>query len=916
MKKTLSLIIIFFSLSTYSQKSDTISIKINATNLTEALNQIENQTNFSFYYQKKWLKNNGVSINENFDNASIDTLLKAIFKDTNLNFYLSGKHVILTENNIIYDKVSSDFLENSDLNFTNNPVLIQEIEKSSNDSNEKTEELIVIGKESISKEKKSYLISGFIFNKKNDTPVNEAVIKNQNGIKAISNEKGFYKITLPYGKHSIKIEAMGYKKNNFTIIAFNNGTKDFKINEAITELNEIVIEPISDKKIKNTTSGVTSINMEELKNVPMVLGERDILKVATTLPGIKTAGEGSAGVNVRGGKEDQNLFLLDNATIYNPSHFFGFFSSINPYVIKNAEIYKGSIPVEFGGRLSSVFDIQIKNGTNDKISGEGGIGPVTSNLTINVPVVKGKSNVLVGGRATYSDWILKELNNPEIKNSKASFYDFILKYNHQLSKKTSLESTIYYSKDQFNLTSDSIYKYSNRILSINGRHSFNDKNKAEFGITNSEYKFGIDFEKNNQKSFNFGFKVNETKLFYKGIYNYSEKHKFTYGVNSTLYNINPGTLVPTDENSLLTYQSVQKEKGLENALFLSDNVAITNKFSINLGLRFSNFLALGPSKQIEYLPESQIIEGNEVSERVYKNNETIKNFNGIEYRIALRQLFSETISMKLSYDTNYQYLHKLSTNTTQSPTDTWKLADLNIKPSFGQQISLGFFKNFQEKPYEISIEAYYKKSTNILDYKVGAELILNNHIETEVLQGEGKSYGVEFLLKKSSGRLNGWIGYSYSRSLIKLDSKFANEKVNNGNFFASNFDKPHDFSVILNYKFTKRYSMSTNFIYQTGRPITYPIGSYEYEGNQYTLYSNRNEFRVPDYYRLDIGFNIEGNHKIKKLAHSYWNISIYNVLGRNNPYSIYFVSEEGKIKAYQTSIFSIPVPTITYNFKF
>jgi hypothetical protein len=443
-----------------------------------------------------------------------------------------------------------------------------------------------------------------------------------------------------------------------------------------------------------------------------VLGERDILKVAITLPGIKTAGEGSAGVNVRGGKEDQNLFLLDNATIYNPSHFFGFFSSINPYVIKSAEIYKGSIPVEFGGRLSSVFDIQIKNGTNDKISGEGGIGPVTSNLTINVPVVKGKSNVLVGGRATYSDWILKELNNPEIKNSKASFYDFILKYNHQLSKKTSLESTIYYSKDQFNLTSDSIYKYSNRILSINGRHSFNDKNKAEFGITNSEYKFGIDFEKNNQKSFNFGFKVNETKLFYKGIYNYSEKHKFTYGVNSTLYNINPGTLVPTDENSLLTYQSVQKEKGLENALFLSDNVAITNKFSINLGLRFSNFLALGPSKQIEYLPESQIIEGNEVSERVYKNNETIKNFNGIEYRIALRQLFSETISMKLSYDTNYQYLHKLSTNTTQSPTDTWKLADLNIKPSFGQQISLGFFKNFQEKPYEISFEAYYKKSTN------------------------------------------------------------------------------------------------------------------------------------------------------------------------------------------------------------
>lgn len=904
----------FFSLSIYSQKTDTISIKIQAANLNEALNQIEKQTNFSFFYQKKWLKNNVDFIDKNFEKESIEIILKSIFENTNLNFYLHGTNIILTENNVIYDKVVSDFLENSD--YADRPILIQEIEKGDINSIEKTDKIIIIGKESILKEKKLYNISGYIINKKNEIPVSEAIIKNQNGIRAVSNEKGFYKIVLPYGKHSIEIEATGYKKNKFNIILYSNGTKDFKINEAITELNEIIIEPISDKKIKNTTSGVTSINMEESKNVPMVLGERDLLKVATTLPGIKTTGEGSAGVNVRGGKEDQNLFLLDNGTIYNPSHFFGFFSSINPYVIKNAEIYKGSIPVEFGGRLSSVFDITIKNGTNTKITGEGGIGPVTSNLTINAPIIKNKSNVLIGGRATYSNWILKEINNPEIKNSKASFYDFILKYNHQLSNKTSLESTIYYSNDQFNLTSDSIYRYSNRIFTLNGKHSFNVKNKAEFGIANSEYKFGIDFEKNNQKSFNFRFKVNETKFLYKGMYNYSEKHKFTYGLNSTLYNIEPGTLVPTDENSLLSYQSVQKEKGLENALFLSDNFAISNKFSLNLGIRFSNFLALGPSKQIEYQPDSQIIEGNEIKEITYKNNDIIKTFNGIEYRIALRQLLSETVSMKLSYDTNYQYLHKLSTNTTQSPTDTWKLADLNIKPSYGQQVSLGFFKNFQEKPYEISVETYYKKSTNILDYKVGAELILNNHIETEVLQGEGKSYGIEFLLKKSYGRLNGWISYSYSRSLIKLDSKFANEKVNNGNFFAANFDKPHDLSIILNYKFTKRYSVSSNFIYQTGRPITYPIGSYEYEGNEYTLYSNRNEFRVPDYFRLDIGFNIEGNHKIKKLAHSYWNISVYNVLGRNNPYSIYFISEGGKIKAYQTSIFSIPVPTITYNFKF
>lgn len=917
MKKALSLFVLFFCLSSFSQQDTIVTVEINALNLTEALNQIEQQTNYTFFYQKKWLDNYAISVNEKFEKTTIAEILKFVFKDTNLNFYLSKKQIILTENSVIYDKVAIDFIEQNDVTATViKPILIQETQKTNTNTEEKNDALIVIGKESVNKQRVTYEISGFIMNKKNGTPVTEANIRIQNKIIATTNDKGFYRMMLPYGKHVIEIEASGYKKSNLTIVAYGNGTKNFDLNEAITELNEVIIEATSDKNIKSTTSGVTSINMEDVKSVPMVLGERDILKVATTLPGIKTTGEGSAGVNVRGGKEDQNLFLLDNATIYNPSHFFGFFSSINPYVIKNAEIYKGSVPAEFGGRLSSVFDIKSKNGDSEKISGEGGIGPVTSNLTVSIPVVKGKSSILFGGRATYSDWILKQIDNPEIKNSKASFYDLIVKYNHQISKKTSLESTIYYSKDRFNLTSDSTYTYSNRIITLNGKHSFNEKNKAEFGITNSEYQFGIDFEKNNQKSFDFGFKVNETKLIYKGLYNYSNRHKFTYGVNSTLYNINPGTLTPTDQNSLLEHQSIQKEKGLESALFLSDNITVTDKLSVNLGLRYSNFLALGPSTQREYGSGAPINDGNITNEVTYKSNEVIKNYNGLEYRIALRQLLSETISLKLSYDTNYQYLHKLSTNTTQSPTDTWKLADLNIKPSFGQQVAFGVYKNFQGQPYEITLETYYKKSSNILDYKVGAELILNEHIETEVLQGEGKSYGIELLLKKTSGKLNGWIGYSYSRSLIKLDSQFNEEVVNNGDYFPTNFDKPHDLSVILNYKFTKRYSLSTNFIYQTGRPITYPIGSYEFGGNQYTLYSDRNEFRVPDYYRLDIGFNIEGNHKIKKLAHSYWNISIYNVLGRNNPYSIYFVTEEGKVKAYQTSIFSIPVPTITYNFKF
>ena len=918
MKLKFILLLLFCSCSIFSQE-EKIKIEFNDLTIQQCIQEIESKTNYFFYFKNEWISSNN-KIKIAIESATIDEVLTSIFKETDINFLISGKKVILSKNNVIHNKVSSSFLNKENEINKNNEEVTPELFFAKNNVAENSEEnksLKIIGKESKEKKGTLYEINGLVSNKISGEPIANAVIRiPQKNIVITTDNNGFYKVKLPYGKYSVEIVSMGYKKTRHNIMVYNNGIVDFTINESITELNEIIVEAKSDKNIKNTTTGVTSFNMEEVKNVPMVLGERDILKVATTLPGIKTTGEGSSGVNVRGGKEDQNLFLLDNATIYNPTHFFGFFSSINPYVINNAEIYKASIPVEFGGRIASVFDIQTKKGNTEKITGEGGIGPVTSNITLSIPIVKNKSSLLVGGRATYSDWVLKLVDNEKIKNSGASFYDLFLKYNHKITQKTDIEAIAYYSDDKFNLSIDSTYNYSNRVLGFKIKHYFNENSNADLGITNSEYKFNIGYNGNNLNSFDFDYKVNETKLFFKGSYNLNKKHKISYGINSTLYNINPGTFQPNDENSILAYKSVNKEKGLENAVFLSNNFTLNDKLSLTAGLRFSNFLALGEGTQRQYNDNAPINDENVNNVIEYKNNETIKTYNGLEYRLALRYLLNETLSLKMSYDTNYQYLHKLSTNTTQSPTDTWKLSDLNIKPTFGQQATIGLYKNFKGTPYEVSLETYYKKSSNFLDYKTGAELILNDYIETEVIQGEGKAYGIEFLLKKTSGRLNGWLGYTYSRTLVKLDSQFPEEVVNNGKYFPANFDKPHDLSLILNYKFTKRYSISSNFIYQTGRPITYPIGSYEYGGAQYTLYSDRNQFRIPDYYRLDIGFNIEGNHKIKKLAHSFWNISIYNVLGRNNPYSIYFVTEDGKIKGYKTTIFSIPVPTITYNFKF
>jgi len=453
-------------------------------------------------------------------------------------------------------------------------------------------------------------------------------------------------------------------------------------------------------------------------------------------------------------------------------------------------------------------------------------------------------------------------------------------------------------------------------MSLKWNHNFNDKNLGSIGISNSEYKFNINFESDNIDDFDLGYKINETEIKFGMKYLMNDRHKFNYGVSSKLYSVNPGGIRPLGSESIVESVNIPQERALESALFISDNYKINKRLLLSAGIRYSSYSSIGKADQRVYSEGIPKSDGSVTEIRSFKKNEVIKTYGGPEIRVSFRYFLLPSLSVKGSYNSSYQYIHSLSNNTTASPTDTWKLSDLNIKPQQANQYTLGVYKNINGNLYELSLEGYYKKSKNILDYKVGANLFLNEYIETEVLQGEGKSYGVEFLVKKTEGKLNGWLGYSYSRSFLKFNGEFSEERINNGEYFPSNIDKPHDISLIANYKITKRYSFSTNLTYQTGRPITYPVGKYVYNGSEHVMYSDRNKFRIPDYYRVDIGFNIEGNHKIKKFAHSFWNISIYNVLGRNNPYSVYFVNEDNEIKAFKSSIFSIPIPTITYNFKF
>lgn len=900
----------------------TFSYEFNAVSLEKAMEIIEKDTDFRFYFDSDWLKNHPEPINLTFTDAKLETVLNGLLQNTNLNFYVSGTKIILTRNSVIYDKLPEQYFnpeknkaqEENTVVFQGNPVFQKEHSEEENESS-----MALIGKETKRTDKKTYQLSGYIKHSKTGKAIPDVVLRVQNNeATAVSDAEGFYTIDLPVGLNILETENFLYKKATRKIMMYSNGKLNIMVSENVNQLKEIIVKGKKSESVKSANTGVTSINIESLKNIPMVLGERDILKVATTIPGIKTAGEGSSGFNVRGGKTDQNLILLDNAVIYNPAHFFGFFSAINPFTIGSADIYKGSIPTEYGGRLSSVFDITTKNGNFTKLSGEGGIGPVTSNLTVSTPIIKEKSSLLIGARATYSDWILKALDEKSLKNSKASFYDGVIKYAHKLNKNNDVEATGYYSHDAFSITSDSLYKYSNRLVSLRWNHAFAPNHKAGIILSNSQYKFNIDYENPNdqENSFDFGYKIDETQLQLKFNYTLNDRHKIAYGLSGKLYKINPGYMNPKSQESLLVPVAIDKERAFESAVYVSDSYKISEKLLVNAGIRYSFYAALGSATQRIYDPNAPKGDESVIDTKEFGNNEVIKTYGGFEPRVSARYFIADDFSVKASYDKTYQYLHLLSSNTTQSPTDTWKLSDLNVKPQNADQYSLGFYKNFANEEFEMSVEGYYKKINNVLDYKVGAELLLNENIETELLRGKGKAYGVEFLVKKQAGKLNGWLGYTYSRTFIKMDSRFDAERINNGAYFPANYDKPHDVSAVLNYKFTKRYSLSTNFIYQTGRPITYPIGKYTYGNAEYTLYSDRNKFRIPDYYRLDIGVNIEGNHKIKKLAHSFWNISIYNVLGRNNPYSVFFVTKEGKIEAYKTSVFSVPVPTITYNFKF
>ena len=683
------------------------------------------------------------------------------------------------------------------------------------------------------------------------------------------------------------------------------------------ELDEIVVVGGRQSAVSNMMMGSEKFKPQLLKNIPSAFGESDIMKIVLTLPGVTTAGEASSGYNVRGGATDQNLILFNGGTVFNPSHLFGLFTSFNSDAVEDVELYKSSIPVEYGGRISSVLRVASKEGNMQKITGSASIGALTSKANLEIPIVKQHVSLLLNGRTTYSDWILKKLPEKSgYKNGTANFYDYGGVLTWKPNSMHRLKVYGYWSQDKFSFSTQDNYGYQNRNYSVEWRSILNEKVTATLSAGLDHYDYFNEDMRTPSMAARLSFGIDQTwgKLHIR--HRLSEKQLLTYGLSVQHYNVQAGKYEPVGEKSLITTNQLQREKALENAAYLDYERSLTDKLSVSAGLRYSMFHALGPRDVNVY--DADELPSEETLLETRHETGVIKTYHAPELRLSARYAIKENFSLKAGFNTMQQYIHKVSNTSIMSPTDMWKLSDVNIKPQKGWQLAAGIYHETEGKEYEFSAEMYYKHIDDYLNYRSAAVLLMNPHLETDVISTKGQAYGLEFQAKKPIGKLNGWVSYTFSRSLLRQDDKRVAMPLNDGDWYPSEYDRPHEVKAVLNYKLTERYSFSSNFNYATGRPTTLPAGKYydSYSQKYMPYYTNRNTYRIPDYMRLDLAFNIEPTHKLTSFLHTSFSIGVYNAFARKNAYNIYYVTEGEEIKGYKLSVFGTAIPYVSLNIRF
>jgi len=769
-----------------------------------------------------------------------------------------------------------------------------------------------------------HTISGTVYDKKgNETLIGATIYFPDLSVGTTTNEYGFYSITISKGTHNISVSYLGFSDES-KIIELNNKTSlDFYLSERSQALDEVVIQTDIEKiNIKSTQMSVNKLTSKTIKQIPVVLGESDIIKSIILLPGVTSAGEGASGFNVRGGAADQNLILLDEAIVFNSSHVFGFFSVFNPDVIKDVKLFKGGIPSKYGGRLSSVLDIYQKEGNNKDFKLTGGIGLISSRILAEGPLKKEKSSFLIGGRSSYAHLFLPLIDN----DNKAYFYDLNTKVNFRLNKKNNIFLSAYFGKDVFGINNSFINKYGNAVTNIRWNHLYSDKLFSNLSLIYSDYFYGLilDFV-------GFEWDSGITNVNFKYDFNHYLKDnlKLSYGVNNIYTKFNAGEIFPNrDDSGIIPFKLTEKFAN-EFALYLEADHNISERFSLKYGLRFSNFTRLGQDELNIYENDNPLIYNQQLQKYEpatatgsigYKKNDILKSFNNFEPRLSLSYLLNSESSIKASFNKMAQYLHLLSNTSSPTPLDIWVPSGPFIKPQLLDQYAVGYFRRIKDGDFSLETEFFYKDVKNRIDYINGANLVANNEIETVILNGKSRAYGLEFLFRKNEGKLKGWLAYTLSKSEQLTSGRNINEPgINNGEWYNTPYDKTHDLSVNAVYELSSKWKFNTNFLLQTGQPTNYPVGQYEFQGLNVPIYNDnqRNANRLPNYHRLDLSATLTPVKNNNRDLQAEWVFGIYNIYNRKNAASIAFSrnTETSANEAIKTSIFGI-VPSITYNFKF
>ena len=730
----------------------------------------------------------------------------------------------------------------------------------------------------------------------------------------VSNYYGYYALRLPAGTYTLIFSSLGYEQKEISIDLQKNIKRDIKLSPASETLDKVVISQKSKvRNVHSTVLGTHRLSVKAIENLPVLLGEKDIIKILQLLPGVKPAGEGQSGFYVRGGNIDENLILLDEAPVYNASHLLGFFSVFNSDAIRDVKLYKGHIPARYGSRLSSVLEVRMKEGNNQELHGQGGIGLISSRFTLEAPIVKDKASFLISGRRTYADLLMRAISNdPDVDNTSLYFYDLNVKTNWRINPNNRLFLSGYFGRDVFGFNEERDkfgFSWGNTTTTLRFNHIFNSRLFSNTSLIFSDYNYHIKLEEQGHTDFFFNLGAGIQDMSLKNDFNYylNDRHKINFGIDLTHHTLKPSTFKTSERDFELEKLNLTNRYALENALYASDEFSISDQLKIYYGLRYTNFIHLGGGDFSKY--DAQ---GNTEFTKHYDRWQAVKTFHGLAPRVSVSYAFNDVHSVKAAFAKTYQFLHLMSNSSSSNPTDVWMPSGLNIPAQTSYQTSAGYFRNLKDGQLEFSAEIYYKTMQNVVDYKTGTRITLNPEVEKYLLYGQGKAYGLELLLRKKQGRLNGWISYTLSRSLKQFDG------INNGKWFSARQDRIHDISIVMNYKLTPRTDLGAVWVYYTGNAVTFPAGFYQINGIEYPYFTERNGGRMPNYHRLDVSITL--HNKPGKKFRSSWNFSVYNAYGHLNPYIIYFRQEwetnhTTTLKPKQITLFKW-VPSITYNFKF